>query len=274
MMAESDGIDEELRAALQLAVTAAARLGEQAVRAREQRSRDAQARSGQEAREDAARFVAERDAARASLAPVHRADWWDAAQTQDVVQAYQSARAWAEADPEAERAEQRIVQELRDRYGLDASSDLGSVHDAIERAEHERGQGRGDELEAASLMATADEADRRAQEAAKRAELAAATGARAEEAEDERARQDGNASSAETMGAVAYDSAERREALAQHLEGAVDNKAAVQARVRSDASQGRPATEATRRASAKSARTRRTRATVSGRQAQREERGR
>ena len=72
MMAENDGIDDELRAALQLAVTAAARLGEQAVRAREQRSRDAQARSAQEAREDAARFGAERDAARASLAPVHR----------------------------------------------------------------------------------------------------------------------------------------------------------------------------------------------------------
>lgn len=269
MMAENDGIDDELRAALQLAVTAAARLGEQVARAREQRSRDAQARSAQDAREDAARFGAERDAARASLAPVHRGDWWDAARTQDVVQAYQTARAWAEFDPEVARAEQRIVQELRDRYGLTAATDPGSVRTAIDRAEVERAQSRGEQLEAASLMTAADAADRRAQEAAEQAELAAVTGDQVTTAQNESDREYENANDAVTAGSAAYDSAERREALAEHLEGTVDNQAAVEARVRADTSQGKPATEATRRTAAKSPKARRTRATVPSRQAQR-----
>lgn len=270
-MAENDGIDDELRAALQVGLTTAARLGEQAARAREQRTRNAQARSAQEAREDAGRLSAERDAARASLAPVHRDDWWDAAQAQDVTQAYQTARAWAEVDPEARRAQERIAKELRGRYGLDQVPDSGSVRDALDKADRERAKGKGDGLEATALMLAADEADRRAEDAAERAALTAAAGApeEATHADVEHAQESANATSDERAGEVAYDSADRREEMAQRLEGTVDNKAAVLARVRADTSQAKPATEATRRAAAKAPKARRSRTSVPGRQSQR-----
>lgn len=268
-MAENDGIDDEIRAALQVALTVAARLGEQAARAREQRSREAQSNSTQHAREDEARLTAERDAARASLAPVHRPDWWDAAQTDDVAKAYETARAWAGVDPEAARAQERIVAELRDRFGVEAGE--GPVREAMDQAEQERSKGRGDEREAAALMLAADQSDRLAKDAADRAELAAAAGGPEEgpAIESERSLEAAHAERAETSAVTAYDSADRREQLAHHLEATVDNKTAIEARMRADTSQARPPGDATAPTSTKSPKARRTRAPALGRQAQR-----
>lgn len=269
MMAENDGVDEEIRAALQVAVTVAARMGEQASRAREQRSREAQANSTQHARQDEARLTAERDAARASLAPVHHSEWWDAAQTHDIAKAYETARAWADVDPEAARAQERIVTELRDRFGVDAGE--GTVRDALGRAEQERTKGREDEQEAAALMLAADQSDHLAEDAADRAELTTATGApeASASAEPEQSREEVLAEGAETAGATAYDSTDRREKLAHHLEATVDNKAAIEARLRADTSQARPPGDATAHTATKSPKARRTRTAAAGRQAQR-----
>ena len=101
---DSDGIDEALQGVTNVAMTAAARMGEQLARMREQQAREAQARSEQAAREYAARMTAERGAARASLSPVHRPEWWDTATAEDVTKAYTTAKAWSEVDPEAECA--------------------------------------------------------------------------------------------------------------------------------------------------------------------------
>ena len=107
---DSDGIDEALQGVTHVALTAAARIGEQHARIREQHARDAQASSQQTAREHAARMAAEREAARASLTVVHRPQWWDTAPPGDITNAYQTAKAWNQIDPEAVRAEQRIIQ--------------------------------------------------------------------------------------------------------------------------------------------------------------------
>ena len=107
---DSDGIDEALQGVTHVAMTAAARMGEQLARMREQQAREAQARSEQAAREYAARMTAERGAALAFLSPVHRPEWWDTATAEDVTKAYTTAKAWSEVDPEAVRAEQRIVE--------------------------------------------------------------------------------------------------------------------------------------------------------------------
>lgn len=289
---ESDGIDEALQGVTHVAMTAAARMGEQLARMREQQARDAQARSEQAAREQAERMKAEREAARASLTPVHRQEWWDNATAEDVTKAYQTAKAWGEVEPEAVRAEQRIVEELRNRYGVDVTRDgePASVAEAIDRAERarsqaaeQRGAASGDRAEAVGLMAAADATDRagevelreritdpelrefvddmrdrhgvdvldpdadpeevnKAVEAAARADYGAERGRAGEMREDS---------------GQAYDSAERREAMVQGLDH-IENRAAVDARVRSDVAQGRPATEAVANAPGRAPKARKT----------------
>ncbi|MDQ3359699.1 MAG: hypothetical protein M3520_12955, partial [Actinomycetota bacterium] len=75
MADESDGVDEAVEGVLRVGLTAAGpRMAEIIARAREQAAREAQAASEHEARELAERLTAERSAARAQLAPVHRGD--------------------------------------------------------------------------------------------------------------------------------------------------------------------------------------------------------
>lgn len=271
---DSDGIDEALQGVTHVAMTAAARMGEQLARMREQQAREAQARSEQAAREYAARMTAERGAARASLSPVHRPEWWDTATAEDVTKAYTTAKAWSEVDPEAVRAEQRIVEEVRNRYGVDVTGrgEPAAVAEAIARADRARSQAAeertgasGDRAEAVGLMAAADATDRAAEADARRVEAEArsqdvdpeladaidpeqAGQAANAQAEADRARtqaeaEHGRASEMREDAGQSYDSAERREAMAQGLDH-IENRAAVEARVRSDLAQGRPAADA------------------------------
>jgi hypothetical protein len=277
---DSDGIDEALQGVTHVAMTAAARMGEQLARMREQQAREAQARSEQAAREQAARMSAERDAARSSLAPVHRPEWWDTAQAEDVTKAYTTAKAWSEVDPEAVRAEQRIVEEVRNRFGVDVTRDgePANVAEAIERAERaradanqERGGARDDRVEAVGLMATANATDRAAEADVRAAEAAADDTELADlldpqhdpQADVDEARaaaetEHGRSSEMREDAGQSYDSAERREAMAKGFDH-IENRAAVDARVRSDVAQGRPATEATKGATGKAPKARKNR---------------
>lgn len=227
MADESDGVEEVFEAALRVALTVAGRVAEQAARAREQAARDAQAASGQQGRELQTRLDAERSAARAQLAVTERPQWWAAAEPDQVAGAWQTARAWQDLDPDARVAADRIRTEVRDRYGVDVDeprAEPGALADALAArqgagrdAQQQRQQRRSDEVEAALLLAQADRADRGQQPAA-------AVGAR----------QDAG---------VLYDSAERRQDLADRLESVADAEA-VQARVLADTSQGKPAVDA------------------------------
>ena len=276
---DSDGIDEALQGVTHVAMTAAARMGEQLARMREQQAREAQARSEQAAREQAARMTAERDAARSSLAPVHRPEWWDTAQAEDVTKAYTTAKAWSEVDPEAVRAEQRIVEEVRARFGVDVTRDgePANVAEAIERAERaradanqERGGARDDRAEAVGLMAAANATDRAAEADVRAAEAEAddpelidpqqrdPAQVDVDEARAAAETEHGRASEMREDAGHSYDSAERREAMAQGFDH-IENRAAVDARVRSDVAQGRPATEATKGAPGKAPKARKNR---------------
>ena len=226
-------------------------------------------------------MTAERDAARSSLAPVHRPEWWDTAQAEDVTKAYTTAKAWSEVDPEAVRAEQRIVEEVRARFGVDVTRDgePANVAEAIERAERaradanqERGGARDDRAEAVGLMAAANATDRAAEADVRAAEAAADDPELADlidpqqrdpEADVDEARaaaetEHGRASEMREDAGHSYDSAERREAMAQGFDH-IENRAAVDARVRSDVAQGRPATEATKGAPGKAPKARKNR---------------
>ncbi len=268
---DNDGIDEALQGVTQMAMTAAARMGEQLARMREQQARKAQAGSEQAAREYGARFTAERDAARASLAPVHRPEWWDSAQAEDVTKAYQRAKAWSDVDPEAVRAEQKILEEVRNRFGLDVAreSDPATVGEAVNRAEQARADAAeqrtaagSDTAEAVGLMTGADAADRRAEMEAEKQYEDAAWGDLDEAAKHTGEAEKDERSAGELHGEVghAYDSAERREAMAEGMDH-IENKAAVEARVRSDVAQGRPATEATTSGPSRAPKARKTRGT-------------
>ena len=195
MAEESDGIAEAFDGQLRVALTAAGRVGEVLARMREDAVRRAQAASEQQARELSSRFDAERLAARAELGNVYRPDWWDNASPEQIGQAYTTARAWSGEEPEAVRAEGRIRDEVRERYGVDVAN-TGADPDAVltavrmsvaqedvrlsyepsgrrgglseevdvfrQQADTERHRGAAEEAEAVNLITTAEAADRSA----------------------------------------------------------------------------------------------------------------
>jgi hypothetical protein len=208
---ESDGIEEALEDQMRAIMTAAGRAGQQLARLHEQRLADARRSSEREGREYAAQLRDEREAARAQTAPVSEAEWWDRATPVDIGKAYTTTRTWSDVDPEADRAGQRIRDEVRTRYGADVN-DAG-VDPAA--AEHDLAR-----------------AGAREDFYAREPEMAQAAAARDD-------------------GRSTYDTAGRREAFASELERAGIDGETIATRIRADVSQGRPATEATRTASTK-----------------------
>jgi len=271
MAEEADGIEEALAGQVRVMVTAAGLVAEAVARAREQQQRRAQATSEQRARELQSRLDAERRAARAELAAVQRPEWWGRATPEQVGRAYQVARAWSRDEPEAVRAEQRIAQELRARYGVDpghAGADPAAVRAAVERAQQDRAHGASgradaatDQAEAQVLLTLADQQDRRADEAREAAVHEPDPDERAEATAQAAARQDG-ADAARGSGEALYDSAARREQTARDLEAHGVGEAAAGARMSADVSQAQPATEAVRSASTTRLAARRTRVRV------------
>ena len=256
-MDEPDGINEVFRSSAQIALTAAGLFAERAMRAREQAQRKAQAASEQEARELEARLTAERGAARASLAPLERDDWWAAATPDDLAVAWETARTWEDIDPDAQRAVERMRDELRTRWDIDVDNlgaDPVAVQEAIARRE--------DELRRAAAQRTA--ATRDDGEAA----LLLVGAARADADRQPRA-----ADADREDAGVAYDSAERRRELAASLEGVADDEA-VEAVVVADTCQAEPATEAVARSPRTAPRARRSRGTGAARGPRRVDRGR
>ncbi len=245
MADQTDGVEEALQATLRVALTVAGRVAERIAREREQQLRDAQASSEQEARELQGRLDAERRAARAALAPVEGADWWDRAQPQQIAEAWETANSWKDLDPDAQRAVDRIEHEVRDRYAIDVrdlGADPAAVRAALEQRAQSRGQAAGEQAEAASILAA---------------------GSGVEEPEQQQAEQ-----ASEPL----YDSAERRAELASALEQVADVEA-VDARVLADVNQGRPAAEAVTAAPGRGGKARPGRGGGRG-QARRSERGR
>lgn len=303
---DSDGVEDAIQGVTQVAMTTAARMGEQLARAREKRAREAQASSEQAGREYAGRFTAEREAVRAALAPVNGPQWWNDAQGEEISKAYQTATAWKDIDPDAARAERRIVEEVQTRFDVDLTrdGDPGGVTDALAReeqaranAQDERGAVRAEAAQAVGLMAGADAHDRAAEQqdvplderiAAAQAEVNRLGGfsSSPRDSVDVRAADDELRKLMAERDALppqqepadwendqsepsdwqnpaeeahaAYDSAERRQELAASLDH-IGNRAAVDARVRADVSQGRPATDATASAPGRAPKARKTR---------------
>jgi hypothetical protein len=256
MADETDGIEEAFDGQVRVLVTAAGQVGERLARAREDALRRGQAVSEREARELRSRIEAERAAARAELGNVYRAQWWDRATPEQIASTYQVARAWAREDPEALRAEQRMGDELRTRYGVDvdpAAADPAAVRVAVARAEQRLGQPER-HPQAATGAAALGNADRAAVENDDAMRLLAAAAAadrmaeRSREAAEHGPDLEDRAQARQVTEPVQAQAATQPRGAppARGLEAqGVDPQTAARLR-RVDAEQGMPATEATR----------------------------
>ncbi len=196
---------------------AAARIGEQLARLREQEQRRIQQEEEQRARVLQERFIASQAAARAQLEPLSRDDWWDKATPAMVERAYETATAWKDYDPIAAEHAARIKDQVQQRYGIDVDNTEASEQQiSAALAEAERARGQAQEERSKGVAARADE------------EVAsvAVTGARREDA----------ARSAEP-GQESWDTTERRSNLAANLSKSVHPETA-QARLIADTHQG------------------------------------
>lgn len=268
MAEESDGIEEALTGSVRVAVTVGARLGEMLARAREEQLRHAEAAEEQHARELTARLRAEQAAARADLAPVFRAEWWDQAGPDDIQHAYTTARAWTGQDPEAARAADQIREEVRRRYAVDvdrAAADPELVRVALERAEarraeaeQERARAAAENAEAQLLVAEADRADLAAETARAAAEHEPDPAVR-DQATLAAEREQTRATATLEGGKDGYDSAERRAAFAADLERRGIDHDTVAARMTADISQGTHPSEAVKNTGKKAPKARKSR---------------
>lgn len=175
-----------------------------------------------------ARLEGERAAARAQVAPALDARWWDNAKVEDILRVHQTATAWKGQDPMARSAADAIREQVQQRYGIDVDA-LGTGVDgaaalseaarAKTQTQEERTAAAGENTHAGQLLAEAERADE-----AQRQNVDA-DNAQPEQLNDQ--------------AAATYDSAERREALAQNLDH-IGDREAVQARLTADRNQATP----------------------------------
>jgi len=230
-------IEREVMAAFGTAMTGAARMGEHLARMREQQKRAAEATSQQASRELAARFSTEARTAEIQLRPVMDDRWWEHAGHDHVASMYQTAAVWREHSPVAQDAAFHMSEEIRRRYGVDiGGSDPATVAERLDRSAAIRDQAPDAERDSAGedrahgyrRIADADRADRATANSEN-----AATGRDGDLAGDD----------PRSVGAPAYDSAQRRTMRAAEL-GSVADEETVEAQMVADHCQATPATAA------------------------------
>jgi hypothetical protein len=119
----SDGVGEAVDDMLRQAVMVAARLGEIAARARQEHLAPARAATDRAGRERAARFEAERGAARASLAGARSDSWWAEADPERIGAAYKTAVSWAGQDAEIAQTLRHMDEQLAE-HGVHVTASM------------------------------------------------------------------------------------------------------------------------------------------------------
>jgi len=216
---DGDGVLDAAVGELRMQLYAANRAAQAVIRLREEHAEAAKRRELEKERELQRQLAAEQAIARAELAPVSSTSWWNQAEPADVARVYERAIAWRDVDPEARTAEERIRNELRERYNIEVqetAADPIALRSAIEYANalrddaaDERLQADRDRQTAVAFMAEADGLELAAEGIERREST--------RELVDELA--DG--------AALSWDSAERRDAHAAELERAGHLEAAA-----------------------------------------------
>ena len=151
----SDGMAEEVERQVQLAISAAALAARKLISGRQAALAVAVAQGEAHAQQLRAQLERERALASSHIQPMFDDAWWDAAQPRDVGEVWELAEQWR--DPDAldgeatvfDRASERIQQETRDRWRLDAGA-VAALAYADNVAEHDR-------LAAAAVQQTAED---------------------------------------------------------------------------------------------------------------------
>lgn len=228
----ADHIEDEMVGAVKVAVASGASAGIQMAKMRQERAQRAQEESATAARLDAQRREAMWQDSRSELQPIMQDEWWDKATPEDIGRAHATAKAWEGRDEAAPYAE-RMREQVRSRYGVDLDQvrpDEVTGELNLRDADRERAASEQDRGEAERLMKEADQA-----EAPQR-----------EDQPNGEERQHDLAQAAAQDASAMYDSAERREAMAEDLMNRGVPQDAVDSRVRADVGQGAPAHEAAR----------------------------
>ncbi|MBG6240129.1 colicin import membrane protein [Mycetocola sp. CAN_C7] len=250
MADETDGVGETFDDSLRIALTVASQFGGRISRLREQMSHTREAAAQQEYRELENRFEAERGAARASLEPVRRAEWWDSAKVDDIALVHETATVWRDHDDVARDAGDTIRREVQDRYGIDVDApggDPAQVAAALREAEQARADARAErersaeELTASQILfANAERREREAQEQSERAwnsgDVDGADIADFNEFAEREAdwKQAGDGVNERSASAQEYDSSERRQKFASSLEEKGIAEESIAARILAD----------------------------------------
>ncbi|WP_139006338.1 hypothetical protein [Arthrobacter crystallopoietes] len=124
-MSEADGIDDFLDNGMRQSLLIASRIAETLARRRQEAQRQQEHQDSQAAHEAQARLAAERSAAHAALAAVHKDQWWEKAQPADIAAVHAVAEGWKDHDPTALEASEKIRHEVLARYGID-THDVGA----------------------------------------------------------------------------------------------------------------------------------------------------
>lgn len=119
-MSESDGIGEALGQQMRAVVMVAAQIAEQVARHAETRAQTLEREAAVAAQRLDARWAAERDTARAEIAPTRDPRWWDTAQLDAAARAYATADTWARQDPQLAADTTRIAEHIELRFGAEA----------------------------------------------------------------------------------------------------------------------------------------------------------
>lgn len=118
-MSESDGISEAIGQEVRAVVMTAAQIAEQVALRAETRARNLEREATVAAQRLSARRAAERDTARAEVAPTRDPRWWDTAQLDAAARAYATADTWARHDPQLAADTTRIAEHIERRFGAD-----------------------------------------------------------------------------------------------------------------------------------------------------------
>jgi len=119
MTETGDGVEDGLTTSVTVALSAAARAGEQLARLQEQHHRAVQAQTEQAGQQLAQRLEAEQQAAAAYFAAVSHPEYLEHASQQELANAYQQAAVWRDTDPGAAQAEQILADRYRQRFGAE-----------------------------------------------------------------------------------------------------------------------------------------------------------
>jgi len=126
-MSETDGIGEALGQQMRAVVMVAAQIAEQVARQAELRAQTLEREAAVAAQRLGARRAAERDTARAEIAPTRDPRWWDTAQLDAAARAYATADTWAPHDPQLAADAAHIAERIDARFGVGARTAVAAA---------------------------------------------------------------------------------------------------------------------------------------------------